>query len=331
MVDRTEYEIDHVIAEGMESLLADVIRKYPVLYDKTYRYTASFQEKSEIAWNKISDELNLELNSCKSLWSCMKQKFIKHRKRLDNGDTTSPWPTYNKLHQWLDRHVKKRKSRNDYIKQVKNIPKTTTSKKRNSTNNIDDDDTNEEWTDGPIILDDKDTTVQIQLKRKSDIDPIDTANGSVSSGGRNDSKKKFNIEVISESGTTIFNDTELFSDTEQKAAIHDPSVVILEKNEQSQIEVIEVKDTTKSEVEDAVKDYDFNKFFNKIEQFMLNFSHLNERYNNMEPTKGDSNDAFGKYIASMIRELPSDKHMKIRLNILQYATELISNEAHRAK
>lgn len=314
MVDRTEYEIDHAIAEGMESLLADVIRKYPILYDKDakHRNGSTFQEKSEKAWSKISDELNLELDSCKSLWSCMKQKFIKHRKRLDNGETVSSWPTYNKLHQWLDRHVKKRKSRNDYIKQVKMPRRTSTISKT-------DDDTNEpdeEWTE---LLEDKDTTVQIQLKRKSD-NTSDTINPSSS---RNDCKKKFNIEVISDCGTTVYDDTDIFTDTEPKALVKDTEIVVLEKEQQTQIEMIEIKEPIQTE-----KQIKENEFFNKIERFFVNYSHLLERCN---VENLDSNDAFGKYIASMIRELPAEKRMKIRLNILQYATELISNETHHTK
>lgn len=321
MVDRTEYEIDHVIAEGMESLLADIIQKYPVLYDKDmkHRYGVSFQSKSDTAWNKISDELNLELESCKSLWSCMKQKFIKHRKRLDNGEPVNPWPTYNKLHQWLDRHVKKRKSRIDYIKQMK-VPAKPLLKCQ--TENIEDDDTNEPDEEWAELLDDKKTTVQIQLKRKFD-DSMDSLSQTIANDSKSDSKKKFNIEVISESGTTIYDDSEIFSDSsEQKSLIKDTEIVVLDKAETSQIEVIEVKESVKSETSRASNDFD--DFIKKIEQILSKHMHSNEP--STENLTFDSNDAFGKYIASMVRELPSEKRMKIRLNILQYATELISKE-----
>lgn len=321
MVDRTEYEIDHVIAEGMESHLADIIQKYPVLYDKDmkHRYGALFQSKSDVAWNKISDELNLELESCKSLWSCMKQKFIKHRKRLDNGEPINPWPTFNKLHKWLDRHVKKRKSRIDYIKQMK-IPVSKTQLKC-QTECMDDDEINEPDEEWAELLDDKRTTVQIQLKKRKSNDSMESLSQTTAIvSPKSDTKKKFNIEMISESGTTVYDDSEMFSDTSEQKS----SIVVLEKAETSQIELIEVKDSIKSETTKASNNVD--DFIEKIERILSKHIHSTEQRCIAENSMRDSNDAFGKYIASMVRELPSEKHMKIRLNILQYATELITKE-----
>lgn len=122
MASKTEYEIDSQIAEGMEGLLADAIRKHPVLYAKpsNVRFKSARPGKESDAWNQISDELNLEVDSCKSLWSCIKQKFIKYRKKLDNGETfTKEWLIYESLHDWLDEHIKKRRTRNDIFKQIR--------------------------------------------------------------------------------------------------------------------------------------------------------------------------------------------------------------------
>lgn len=326
MVDRSEYVIDHAIAEGMECLLADVIRKYPVIYDRGSKQKngASFQDKYDAAWNKISDELNLELESCKSLWSCMKQKFIKHRKRLDNGEPVSAWPTYNILHKWLDKHVKKRKSRHDYIKQMRIGSKAVTKTELNEedeSNELD-----EEWAE---IMEDKDTaTVQVKLKRKSDnlnsnekSSGLSTPKLLCSSNSRFESKKKFNIEVVNEDGTTVYEDHGFVDESDQKTIIKDAEIVVLEENRAKQstpqIEIIDVKDAAK------VTDSDENLL--KIERILSTFAHSMERLN-IENTASDSNDAFGKYIASMVRELPAHKRMKVRLNILQYATELIANE-----
>lgn len=324
MVDRSEYVIDHAIAEGMESLLADAIRKYPVIYDRGSKQKngSSFQEKYDAAWCKISDELNLELDSCKSLWSCMKQKFIKHRKRLDNCEPVSAWPTYNILHKWLDRHVKKRKSRHDYIKQMKIGSKSLKSELN------EEDDSNEQDEEWAEIVEDKTTsTVQVKLKRKADNSnekiSLSTPKLLCTTNNRFESKKKFNIEVVSEDGTTIYEDQELFDETDQKTIIKDAEIVVLEENRTKQstpqIEIIDVKDATK------INDTDENIL--KIERFLSTFAHSLERLN-IKNTASDSNDAFGKYIASMVRELPAHKRMKVRLNILQYATELIANETN---
>lgn len=125
MASKTEYEIDSQIAEGMEGLLAESIRKHPVLYVKPttnsrFKTTHTERESESDAWNQISDELNLEVESCKSLWSCVKQKFIKYRKKLDNGEAfVKEWAIYDSLQDWLDEHIKKRRTRNDIFKQIR--------------------------------------------------------------------------------------------------------------------------------------------------------------------------------------------------------------------
>lgn len=351
-MDRNEYAIDHAIAEGMETLMADIIRKYPIIYDKSCKPKngVSFQDNQDAAWDKISDELNLELDSCKSLWSGMKQKFIKHRKRLDNGEPVSAWPTYHKLYKWLDKHVKKRKSRQDYIKQMKLNPKPIPKLKTEIVNNAggdsndditndDDDDTNdpdEEWTE---LMEDKNTMVQVKLKRKTDTPLTCEKNANSNSKSVSKSlglsanrtfemkKKKFNIEVVSDSGTTttIYEDPDLFSELEQKTIIKDAEIVVLEesraKQSTPQIEIIDVKETLKTSS-------DTDESILKIERILMRFLQSLERLNAADTMPSDSNDAFGKYIASMVRELPTHKRMKMRLNILQYATELIASETN---
>lgn len=352
-MDRTEYAIDHAIAEGMETLMADVIQKYPIIYDKSCKPKngISYQENQEAAWNRISDELNLELDSCKSLWCGMKQKFIKHRKRLDNGEPVSTWPTYQKLYKWLDRHVKKRKSRQDYYKQMKLNPKSTLKPKTETVNNADDnddsnvidndDDTNdldEEWTE---LMEDNDTMVQVKLKRKPDTSLAcrkgDTSNSSsnvsiqksfASSGTRTfePKKKKFNIEVVSDSGTTtVYENSDLFSESEQKSIIKDAEIVVVEESEAKQstpqIEIIDVKETSKA-------NSDTDESIRKIERILTHFVQSLERLNAANTVTDSVNDAFGRYIACMVRELPAHKRMKMRLSILQYATELIASETN---
>lgn len=336
MVDRSEYIIDNSIAEGMESLLADEIKKYPILYDKCskQRHGLAYGDRCELAWNKISDELNLELDSCKSLWSCMKQKFIKHRKRLDNGQAGSSWPTYQVLHKWLDEHVKKRKSRQDYIKQMKmskahaKLPKPNVT---SDSNGNDDDDDNDEWTE---LMEDKNTMVKIHLKRKLTNENISEKrlnSSSASTSVKYETKKKFNIQLLSDNET---EDKDL-TDHDVKTAIKNAEIVVLEHKDEtmpsspSQIEVIELKEPRAMKLDEdkllLSNDNELDKNMEKIEQFLANCVRTIDRCN-IEATTSDSNDAFGKYIASMIRELPTEKRIKIRLNILQYASQLISNE-----
>lgn len=351
-MDRSEYAIDHAIAEGMETLMADVIRKYPIIYDKSCKPKngATFQENCDSAWNKISDELNLELDSCKSLWCGMKQKFIKHRKRLDNGEPVSAWPTYHKLYKWLDKHVKKRKSRQDYIKQMKLNPKPTTAKTDVVSNAEDDEDidhdenTNdvdsEEWTE---LMEDKNTMVQVKLKRKPDtpltcekvVTHVSKSLGPSVGKTFEPKKKKFNIEVVTDNGTTtVYEDADLFNDaSEQKTIIKDAEIVVLEeshhraKQSTPQIEIIDVKETM-LKTSSTSGSSDTDESILKIERILTRFTQSLERLSAANAVPSDSNDAFGRYIASMVRELPAHKRMKMRLSILQYATELIASETN---
>lgn len=340
MVDRSEYLIDTAIAEGMETLLADVIRKYPILYDKTMKQKcgASYQQKCDDAWHKISDEISLELDSCKSLWSCMKQKFIKHRKRLDNGEQVTAWPTYMVLHKWLDAHVKKRKSRNDYIKQMKNGASAKIDQLKNCSDNDDDVSAgataNEEWTG---ILDD--STGDIRLKRKSTIE-TDSAGELAPNIQRHE--KKFKIELISDNGKSIidtYSEHELI-EIDDKADDKDTEIIVLNEDIREtadhDIEVIELSSTptkiidTVDTVVETKTATDIDTNIGKIEKFVNNCVNHIERYNG-EYGASDTNAAFGKLLASMIRELPVEKHLQIRLNILQYASELIAKESNYTK
>lgn len=100
------------VADELERLIIDVVQRYPVLYDRAHKFhnCASFPDAHQDAWRHISDEMRLEVGSCKSLWLCIKQKFIKYRKRIATGDAVSKeWPLYDVIYSWLDEHVQKRR------------------------------------------------------------------------------------------------------------------------------------------------------------------------------------------------------------------------------
>lgn len=300
------------MAEGMESALAEAVRKFPIIYDKTHksRFPSMYPDQHEKAWNRISEELNLEVSSCKTLWSCMKQKFIKHRKKLDKGETVSAWSTYDELLMWLDKHVKKRRTRYDFMRQMKTNRRNKALEPANDEYNEDED----EWTD---LMEDKDTMVKIQLKRQDRSNDVKVSTNT---------KKKFKFEVVNEQGSEVL--TEIAEiDTTHK----DDSLQTCDKNDSSaaDIEVIEVKET-QLECKDtcALQRLDASLDTNliKLEQIVLKCVHLAER-SVTENAHTDSNDSFGKYIASLVRELPVDKRVRAQFNILQYATEMIRKES----
>lgn len=313
----SDTDADNAIAEGMESALAEAVRKFPVLYNKTHkhRFQSVYPEQHAEAWSKISDELNLEIESCKSLWSCMKQKFIKHRKKLDKCETVAAWQTYSELEKWLNQHVKKRRTRQDFIKQMKTGQRRIKKSESNTDCNDDDDcdGGEEEWTD---LMEDKDTMVKIQLKRKDFKE---------SNSSSTDNKKKFKIEVFNEQGSEVFNE---FAEVETNAKGDVLNNCDKSNTETGQIEVIEVREP-QLECKNIMSrelsaTLDANMI--KLEQVVLKCVHLAER-SIIENSHTDSNESFGKYIASLVRELPVDKRVRAQFNILQYATELIRKES----
>lgn len=49
-------------------------------------------------------------------WSCIKQRFIKYRKRMSTGEPQAKdWPVYDEMYSWLDEHVQKRISHRSRI------------------------------------------------------------------------------------------------------------------------------------------------------------------------------------------------------------------------
>lgn len=104
-------ELDANLAEGMESFLIEAVRQRPFIYKQSDKpRTKASVEKLNQTWDEISDELNVEVESCKTLWTCIKQKFIKYRKRKQHGESMHrEWPAYEGLLEWLDEHIKKRR------------------------------------------------------------------------------------------------------------------------------------------------------------------------------------------------------------------------------
>lgn len=65
--------------------------------------------------------------------------------------------------------------------------------------------------------------------------------------------------------------------------------------------------------------------FKLLETTIEKCVNLTEKFISEQQQK-DSYEIFGKYIASLIRELPAEKTLKIRTEILQYTSELIAKE-----
>lgn len=316
MSQKSDNDLEGNLTESMDSALAAAVAKFPILYDGAHRHRSAIQypEQHERAWNKVSDELNLEVDSCQLLWSCMKQKFVKYRKKLDKGESVSVWPIYEELTKWLDQHVKKRRSRYDLMKGARQRGQ----KRAPSESANDDDAGDEEWTD---LMEDRDTMVKIQVKRKDR-----TSEAPAVHVGTTSNKKKFKFEVVNEQDTEILPDM---------ATSHTDDILLTDCDDKlhgsaAQIEVIEVKDSLQHECQKTncslqQLNASLETNLGKLEQILLKCIQAAER-TMTENTRADSNDTFGKYVASLVRELPTERRVRAQCQILQYATELIGKE-----
>ncbi|XP_037045208.1 uncharacterized protein LOC119080754 [Bradysia coprophila] len=332
MASKTEYEIDSQIAEGMEGLLSEAVRKHPVLYAKpsNIRFKSMRSEKEPDAWNQISDELNLEVESCKSLWSCIKQKFIKYRKKLDNGETfTKEWPTYENLHEWLDEHIKKRRTRNDIYKQIRVPVKqgkmlAVTKRSPNSSvceNEYLDDIESAEWNE---LADEKDeAAAKEQISKQQLLIPKTPVVP----------KKKLKIEIIQAIRNTPAdkrrseNDEEIFTEIETP---EEPAETTVECGDK-QTDTVEI--LNKVEQNDTIdsnrsRDIILEANFDKLEQVIAKCVNLAEKCM-AEYSQQDSNEVFGKFVASLVRDLPPERRMKVQFEIIQFTGQLVKRELNK--
>ncbi|KAJ6640602.1 hypothetical protein Bhyg_05533 [Pseudolycoriella hygida] len=331
MSSKTEYEIDSQIAEGMEGLLADAIRKHPVLYAKqsNVRYKLMRPEKEVDAWNEISDELNLEVESCKSLWSCIKQKFIKYRKKLDNGDTfNKEWAIYENLHTWLDEHIKKRRTRNDIFKQIRvpskqDKPIGSTSSTSHENEYVDEVESAEwnEIIDEPLLKDQVSPKQKRQLSKTSTVTTLTVI-----------PKKKLKIELIQESDDKIENqDEEIFTEIDMPDVVETTAQICDKSTDDVEIlKDTEPNDSIESNRNGRCVDRDIilEANFDKLEQVIEKCVNLAEKCI-AEHSNQDSNEVFGKFIASLIRDLPQDRRMKVQFEIIQFTGQLVRRESNK--
>lgn len=102
------------ITDDLERLLISVVRRHPILYNRSHKFHNRIAHPAahEETWRIIAAVMRLEESSCKSLWSCIKQKFIKYRKRIATGETvgTKDWPMYDTMYSWLNEHIHTRRS-----------------------------------------------------------------------------------------------------------------------------------------------------------------------------------------------------------------------------
>lgn len=68
--------------------------------------------------------------------------------------------------------------------------------------------------------------------------------------------------------------------------------------------------------------------FDKLEQVIAKCVNLAEKCM-AEYSSQDSNEVFGKFVASLVRDLPADRRMKVQFEIIQFTGQLVRRELNK--
>lgn len=68
--------------------------------------------------------------------------------------------------------------------------------------------------------------------------------------------------------------------------------------------------------------------FDKLEQVIAKCVNLAEKCM-AEYSNQDSNEVFGKFVASLVRDLPADRRMKVQFEIIQFTGQLVRREVNK--
>lgn len=145
-------------------------------------------------------------------------------------------------------------------------------------------------------------------------------------------KKKMKIEQqeFEESQSSVAyneDDAEIFTELEptELDEIQEQQQQQKEQHEQqsSQTKILEVQNIEEENKQtEQCREVVLEANFDKLEQVIDKCVNLAEKC--IAKSKGrDATELFGDYIAAMVRELPQEKQLKVRTNILQYTSELI--------
>lgn len=154
-----------------------------------------------------------------------------------------------------------------------------------------------------------------------------------------DDKQRIGNEVM----TTTFSDSAgIFPDLENQITQTMDSVLKSQKSDEETVEILEIVDKpilTPESVEipsKLAKEIIMPPLsppqlpnFDKLETVIGNCVRLAERCI-ADNTNLDSSEMFGKYISSLVRELPVEKRTHIQFDILQYTSTIIDKEKKRS-
>lgn len=145
-------------------------------------------------------------------------------------------------------------------------------------------------------------------------------------------KKKLKIEIIqairntSVDKSTSENEEEIFTEI----ATPEPVETAPECSDK-QTDTVEI--LNKSEPNDTIdsnrsRDIILEANFDKLEQVIAKCVNLAEKCM-AEYSNQDSNEVFGKFVASLVRDLPMERRMKVQFEIIQFTGQLVRRELNK--
>lgn len=126
------------------------------------------------------------------------------------------------------------------------------------------------------------------------------------------------------------NDEEIFTEIEMP----EPVETIAECADK-QADTVEILNSSRVEANDndtvdlnRSRDIILEANFDKLEQVIAKCVNLAEKCM-AEYSNQDSNEVFGKFVASLVRDLPPERRMKVQFEIIQFTGQLVRRESSK--
>lgn len=142
-------------------------------------------------------------------------------------------------------------------------------------------------------------------------------------------KKKLKIEIIQDDKIASENE-EIFTEIETADIVETTAICDKTADTVEILKETELNDTIESNRSgrDRHRDIILEANFDKLEQVIGKCVDLAEKCM-AEHTNQDSNEVFGKFVASLVRDLPPDRRMKAQFEIIQFTGQLVSRELNK--
>lgn len=145
-------------------------------------------------------------------------------------------------------------------------------------------------------------------------------------------KKKLKIEIIHDTSDDkiVSENDEIFTEIETPEIVETTAEICDKATDTVEIlkdtEPIETIDSNRNgRCVDRDRDIILEANFDKLEQVIAKCVNLAEKCM-AEYSNQDSNEVFGKFVASLVRDLPPDRRMKIQFEIIQFTGQLVTKE-----